>query len=159
TLAHNGERRCRYHARRPRHSGKFPGQVTCGREQDKKSARTARSDQEDMAQRIAYVTGGMGGIGTAICKRLCNDGFRVIAGCGPNSPRKNQWLDEMRSQGYEVLASEGNVADWDSTHAAFDRVKAEVGVIDVLVNNAGITRDVVFHKMSRADWESVISTN
>ncbi|PZN29845.1 MAG: beta-ketoacyl-ACP reductase [Proteobacteria bacterium] len=112
-----------------------------------------------MTQRIAYVTGGMGGIGTAICKRLCNSGFRVVAGCGPNSPRREQWLAEMRAQGYEVTASEGNVADWDSTRAAFDKVRADVGPIDVLVNNAGITRDVVFHKMEKADWDAVINTN
>jgi acetoacetyl-CoA reductase len=112
-----------------------------------------------MSQRIAYVTGGMGGIGTAICTRLSRDGFRVIAGCGPNSPRKDRWLAEMRALGHEITASEGNVADWDSTTAAFNKVKAEVGTIDVLVNNAGITRDVMFHKMSRTDWESVINTN
>jgi acetoacetyl-CoA reductase len=112
-----------------------------------------------MAQRIAYVTGGMGGIGTAICKRLCSAGFRVIAGCGPNSPRKDSWLAEMRAQGYDVTASEGNVADWESTKAAFDKAKAEVGPIDVLVNNAGIARDVVFHKMQKADWDAVINTN
>lgn len=112
-----------------------------------------------MSQRIAYVTGGMGGIGTAICIRLSRDGFRVIAGCGPNSPRKDRWLAEMRALGHEITASEGNVADWDSTAAAFQKVKAEIGPIDVLVNNAGITRDVMFHKMSRSDWESVINTN
>lgn len=112
-----------------------------------------------MAQRIAYVTGGMGGIGTAICKRLCTAGFRVIAGCGPNSPRKVQWLAEMQALGHEVAASEGNVADWDSTKAAFDKAKAEIGPIDVLVNNAGIARDIVFHKMDKADWDAVINTN
>jgi acetoacetyl-CoA reductase len=112
-----------------------------------------------MPQRIAYVTGGMGGIGTAICKRLFSDGLRVIAGCGPNSLRKDRWLVEMRAQGYEILASEGNVADWESTCAAFEAVRREVGEIDVLVNNAGITRDITFHKMSRADWDSVINTN
>jgi acetoacetyl-CoA reductase len=112
-----------------------------------------------MAQRIAYVTGGMGGIGTAICKRLSTAGFRVIAGCGPNSSRKNQWLAEMRALGHEVTASEGNVADWESTKAAFDKAKAEVGPIDVLVNNAGIARDIVFHKMEKADWDAVINTN
>ncbi len=112
-----------------------------------------------MVQRIAYVTGGMGGIGTAICRRLASDGYRVVAGCGPNSPRKESWLAEMRALGHDVVASEGNVADWDSTQAAFDKVKAEVGHVDVLVNNAGITRDAVFHKMSRADWENVIGTN
>lgn len=112
-----------------------------------------------MAQRIAYVTGGMGGIGTAICKRLSTTGFRVIAGCGPNSMRKDQWLAEMRALGHEVTASEGNVADWGSTKAAFDKAKAEVGPIDVLVNNAGIARDIVFHKMEKADWDVVINTN
>ncbi len=112
-----------------------------------------------MVQRIAYVTGGMGGIGTAICKRLSREGFRVIAGCGPNSTRKAQWLADMKAAGHDIVASEGNVADWDSTRAAFDKVKAEIGGIDVLVNNAGITRDAVFHKMTRADWESVIGTN
>lgn len=112
-----------------------------------------------MAQRIAYVTGGMGGIGTAICKRLSSEGFRVIAGCGPSSQRKTSWLAEMKALGHDIVASEGNVADWSSTTAAFDKVKAEIGHVDVLVNNAGITRDVVFHRMTPADWESVISTN
>jgi acetoacetyl-CoA reductase len=109
--------------------------------------------------KVAYVTGGMGGIGTAICKKLCEQGFRVIAGCGPNSPRKEKWLGEMRSAGYEVYASEGNVADWDSTVAAFEKVKAEHGTVSILVNNAGITRDGTFVKMSRDDWSAVIDTN
>lgn len=110
-------------------------------------------------QKVAYVTGGMGGIGSAICKRLCEDGFRVVAGCGPNSPRKEKWLGEMRSAGYEVWASEGNVSDWDSTVEAFNKVKEEHGNISVLVNNAGITRDGMFRKMSIEDWNAVINTN
>jgi acetoacetyl-CoA reductase len=109
--------------------------------------------------KVAYVTGGMGGIGTAICKKLCEQGYRVIAGCGPNSPRKEKWLGEMRSAGYEVYASEGNVADWDSTVAAFEKVRAEHGTVSILVNNAGITRDGTFVKMSRDDWSAVIDTN
>jgi NAD(P)-dependent dehydrogenase (short-subunit alcohol dehydrogenase family) len=96
-----------------------------------------------MAKRIAYVTGGMGGIGTAICQRLYTDGLTVVAGCGPNSPRRERWLAEQAALGYTFIASEGNVADWDSTEAAFAKVKKEVGDIDVLVNNAGITRDGV----------------
>ncbi|WP_323072171.1 3-ketoacyl-ACP reductase [Mycetohabitans endofungorum] len=112
-----------------------------------------------MTQRIAYVTGGMGGIGTAICQRLHRDGFRVVAGCGPNSPRRMKWLDDQKALGFEFIASEGNVGDWSSTEAAFDKVKAEVGDIDVLVNNAGITRDVVFRKMTVEDWTAVINTN
>jgi acetoacetyl-CoA reductase len=112
-----------------------------------------------MSKRIAYVTGGMGGIGSAISRRLCEKGFKVIAGCGPNSARKERWLKEMRDQGLDVYASEGNVADWDSTVAAFQTVKQEHGIVDVLVNNAGITRDGTFRKMTKDDWDAVINTN
>ncbi len=111
-----------------------------------------------MAQKLAYVTGGMGGIGTAMCQRLHKDGFKVIAGCGP-SRDFNKWLGEQKALGYTFYASVGNVGDWDSTVAAFEKVKAEHGVVDVLVNNAGITRDSVFRKMSRADWDAVMETN
>ncbi|MGE5471049.1 MAG: 3-ketoacyl-ACP reductase [Bacteroidota bacterium] len=112
-----------------------------------------------MNKKIAYVTGGMGGIGTAICQRLARDGFTVVAGCGPNSPRKTQWLADQKELGFDFIASEGNVSDWDSTVAAFAKVHAEVGPVDVLVNNAGITRDGVFRKMSPHDWQAVIDTN
>ena len=111
-----------------------------------------------MAQRIAYVTGGMGGIGTAICQKLHRDGLKVIAGCGP-SRDYNKWLAEQKAQGYQFYSSVGNVADWDSTVAAFKAVKAEHGPVDVLVNNAGITKDGLFRKMTRADWDAVINTN
>ncbi len=112
-----------------------------------------------MSKRVAYVTGGMGGIGTSICQRLAKDGFTVVAGCGPNSPRKDKWLADQKAQGYDFIASEGNVADWDSTVAAFEKVKKEVGEVDVLVNNAGITRDGMFRKMTREAWDAVIDTN
>ena len=112
-----------------------------------------------MSQKIAYVTGGMGGIGTAICQRLAKDGFKVIAGCGPNSPRKDRWIAEQKALGFEFIASEGNVGDWNSTVAAFNLVKSEVGTVDVLVTNAGMTRDTVFRKMTPEDWKAVIDTN
>ena len=112
-----------------------------------------------MSKKIAYVTGGMGGIGTSICQRLAQDGYTVVAGCGPNSPRKDRWLSEQKALGFDFIASEGNVSDWDSTKAAFDKVKAEVGEIDVLVNNAGITKDGQFRRMSIDDWKAVIDTN
>lgn len=70
-----------------------------------------------------------------------------------------KWLEDQKALGFDFYASEGNVGDWDSTKQAFDKVKAEVGEIDVLVNNAGITRDVVFRKMTREDWQAVIDTN
>src|ERR1700739_3958716 len=112
-----------------------------------------------MKSRIAYVTGGMGGIGTAICRRLCKAGHTVIAGCGPGSERKERWLREMRSEGLNIHASEGNVADWDCTKRAFETARAEVGEIDILVNNAGITRDTTFQKMTNEQWHTVIETN
>jgi acetoacetyl-CoA reductase len=111
-----------------------------------------------MGQKIAYVTGGMGGIGTGICQRLHKDGFKVIAGCGPTRDF-DKWLSEQKALGYTFYASVGNVGDWDSTVAAFEKVKAEHGSVAVLVNNAGITRDGQFRKMSKADWNAVISTN
>ena len=111
-----------------------------------------------MTRRLAYVTGGMGGIGTAICQRLHKEGHTVIAGCGP-SRDYTKWLDEQKALGYTFYASVGNVGDWDSTVAALQKVKAEHGPLDVLVNNAGITRDGVFRKMSRDDWDAVINTN
>ncbi|MBC8731165.1 3-ketoacyl-ACP reductase [Paraburkholderia sp. UCT2] len=112
-----------------------------------------------MANRVAYVTGGMGGIGTAICQRLHKENYTVIAGCGPNSARKAQWLEDQKALGYNFVASEGNVADWESTAKAFEKVRTEVGEVDVLVNNAGITRDGMFRKMTFEDWEAVIDTN
>ena len=111
-----------------------------------------------MSQKNAYVTGGMGGIGTAICQRLHRDGYKVIAGCGPTRDYA-KWLDEQKALGFTFYASVGNVADWDSTVEAFSKAKAEHGVIDILVNNAGITRDRMFLKMSREDWDAVIDTN
>jgi acetoacetyl-CoA reductase len=108
--------------------------------------------------KLAYVTGGMGGIGTAICQRLHKAGFKVIAGCGPTRDYA-KWLGEQAALGYSFHVSVGNVADWDSTVEAFTKAKAEHGPIDVLVNNAGITRDRLFLKMSREDWDAVIDTN
>ncbi len=110
-------------------------------------------------RRLAFVTGGTGGIGTAICKRLCADGFNVVAGCSPGSSRKRDWAIQMQAHGYQAMAVETDITDWDSTQAAFERVRTEVGPVDVLINNAGITRDAMFRKMNKEQWDSVISTN
>jgi acetoacetyl-CoA reductase len=100
----------------------------------------------------------MGGIGTALCQRLHKDGFKVIAGCGPTRDHV-KWLSEQKQAGYTFYTSVGNVAEWESTVEAFKAVRAEHGPVDVLVINAGITRDGLFRKMSRADWDAVINTN
>ncbi len=111
-----------------------------------------------MSNKVAYVTGGMGGIGTAICQRLNKEGFKVIAGCGPTRDHV-KWIGEQAALGYTFYASVGNVGDWDSTVAAFTKTRAEHGPINVLVNNAGITKDRMFLKMTREDWDAVIETN
>ena len=82
----------------------------------------------------------------------------MIAGCGPSRDWR-KWIEEQKLLGFDFHPSVGNVGDWDSTVAAFQRVKAEHGPVDVLVNNAGITRDGVFRRMTRADWDAVIETN
>ena len=111
-----------------------------------------------MSQKVAYVTGGMGGIGTAICQRLHKEGFKVIAGCGPTRDHA-KWIAEQAALGFTFFASVGNVGNWDSTVEAFTKAKSEHGSIDVLVNNAGITKDRMFLKMTREDWDAVIETN
>ena len=111
-----------------------------------------------MSQKVAYVTGGMGGIGTAICQRMHKEGFKVIAGCGPTRDHV-KWIAEQAALGFTFHASVGNVGNWDSTVEAFTKAKAENGAIDVLINNAGITKDRMFLKMTREDWDAVIETN
>lgn len=112
-----------------------------------------------MKKRIAFVTGGMGAIGTAICQRLSRDGMVVVAGCGPDSVIRNEWLKTQKKLGYEFIVSEGNVADWESTVAAFEKVRKDVGNIDVLINNAGTACNVLFRDMTPQDWQTVIDTN
>lgn len=113
-----------------------------------------------MSQKVAYVTGGMGGIGTAICQRLAREGFKVIAGCGPTRDYQ-RWLDEQKALGYHFYASVGNVAEWDSTVEAFAKAKAEVGPIDVLVNNAGISPPHVESMVDTTEalWDKVMDVN
>jgi len=112
-----------------------------------------------MAERVAFVTGGMGGIGTAICKRLAANGDKVVANCLPGYDKKDEWLGSMRAQGYAVHAAEGNVDDFDSCADMFYRIGSVIGPVDILVNNAGITRDGVFKRMTESDWYDVINTN
>ena len=109
-----------------------------------------------MSQKVAYVTGGMGGIGTAICQRLFQEGFKVIAGCGPTRDHA-KWLAEQKALGFTFHASVGNVSNWESTVEAFSKAKAEHGSIDVLVNNAGITRDRMFVKMIETNLNSLFN--
>ncbi len=109
--------------------------------------------------RVVFVSGGMGGIGSAICRRLASAGHTVVAGCLPGYEKKAEWLDTMRRDGLRVHAAEGDVADFESCAEMFYHVRSVVGDVDILVNNAGITRDAVFKRMTERDWLEVINTN
>jgi acetoacetyl-CoA reductase len=127
-----------------------------------------RVKQEDAAEglgsgavprRVVFVTGGMGGIGSAICRRLAAAGHTIVAGCLPGYDRKDAWLGAMRKEGFRVHAAEGNVADYESCAEMFYNVRSIVGNVEILVNNAGITRDSIFKRMTERDWIEVINTN
>ena len=126
-------------------------------------ARTGAKPSQDagapVKQRIAFVSGGMGGIGTAVCRRLSRSGAKVVAGCLPGYEKKDEWLVTMRGEGMHVYAAEGNVDDYESCADMFYQIGSVIGPVDILVNNAGITRDGVFKRMSPADWYAVINTN
>src|SRR6185503_11019204 len=102
---------------------------------------TWRDETAPVVSRIVFVSGGMGGIGSAVCRRLGRAGHTVVAGCLPGYDKKDEWLARMRTAGHRVHAAEGDVADFDSCSEMFSSVRSVVGPIDILVNNAGITRD------------------
>jgi acetoacetyl-CoA reductase len=110
-------------------------------------------------QHIALVTGGMGGLGEAICIKLAELGYKVVTTYSPGNTKAQDWLDTMNNMGYGFRAYACDVTEWDSCVACVSKVFAEVGPVDVLVNNAGITRDMTFRKMDKAAWDAVIRTN
>lgn len=112
-----------------------------------------------MAQRVALVTGGMGGLGEAICMKLADMGITVVATFSSSNSKADDWRKQMKVRGYTFYAVQVDVADFDSCAAAVKKVESEVGPVDILINNAGITRDLTFKKMTRVDWDAVINTN
>jgi acetoacetyl-CoA reductase len=110
-------------------------------------------------QRVALVTGGMGGLGEAICVKLAALGDKVVTTYSPGNTRAQDWLSKMNHMGYGFVGVPCDVSDFDSARACVERVVQEIGPVDVLVNNAGITRDMTFKKMGKADWDAVIHTN
>jgi len=122
-------------------------------------AEPSRDAGDPVKQRIAFVSGGMGGIGTAVCRRLSRNGVKVVAGCIPGYDRKDDWLATMRGEGMQIYAAEGDVDDYESCAEMFYQIGSVIGPVDILVNNAGITRDGVFKRMAPSDWYAVINTN
>jgi acetoacetyl-CoA reductase len=112
-----------------------------------------------MAQRIALVTGGMGGLGEAICMKLEKMGITVVVTYSPGNSKWKDWLKEMEASGHKFHAYACDVSDFESCAKMVEEVKKEIGPIDILINNAGITRDMTFKKMTKADWDAVMNTN
>lgn len=109
--------------------------------------------------RVAVVTGGMGGLGEAICMKLGKMGYKVVATYSPGNNKYNDWLADMKKQGYDFRAVPVDVTSFDSCQQAVAQISKDLGPVDVLVNNAGITRDTTFRKMDLAAWQAVINTN
>ncbi|MGH8682213.1 MAG: acetoacetyl-CoA reductase [Burkholderiales bacterium] len=112
-----------------------------------------------MAQRIALITGGMGGLGETISTKMHDAGYRVVVTHSPGNSSAAGWLIEYQAKGYTFAAYPVDVSEFESCQACVAKVQAEVGPIDILVNNAGITRDMTFRKMTKADWDAVLKTN
>jgi acetoacetyl-CoA reductase len=113
-----------------------------------------------MTERVAIVTGGIGGLGTEICKHLARSGHRVVAAdLGQRDERVNEFRRETAEFGDQIRFEPVNVADPDSCSDLVKRIAATVGPIDILVNAAGITRDITLRKMSSDQWRDVMSVN
>ena len=111
-----------------------------------------------MTTRVALVTGGTGGIGTAICRRLVDLGNKVATNYR-NEEKARAWQQKMQADGYDITLVQGDVSTPEDGEALVRGVEAKLGPVDILVNNAGITRDTTFHKMRPDQWSEVINTN
>jgi len=110
-------------------------------------------------QRVVLVTGGMGGLGETISTKMADAGYRVAVTFSPTNTKHTEWVQGMKTKGYDILAVPCDVADFNSCANAAATVVAKLGAVDVLVNNAGITRDMTFKKMDKINWDAVLRTN
>jgi 3-oxoacyl-[acyl-carrier protein] reductase len=110
-------------------------------------------------QRVAIVTGAVRGIGRAIALRLAEDGFTVVINYRGDEETANALRDELAARGGNALALRADVTVADDVAALVEGTLNQFGRLDVLVNNAGITRDTLLMRMSEADWDAVLTTN
>jgi len=101
----------------------------------------------------------MGGLGEAICIKLAALGYHVVTTYSPDNTTADEWLATMKASGYDFRAYPCDVADYDSAQQCVAIIEKEIGPIDVLINNAGITRDMTFRKMDKLNWDLVMRTN
>ncbi len=113
-----------------------------------------------MENTLALVTGGTGGLGTAICRALSDAGHTVIANYFTGlREQAMQWQQQQAADGYKFALAEGDVSDFDDCARLVAAIENQHGCIDVLINNAGITRDGTLKNLSKQKWDEVISTN
>ena len=112
-----------------------------------------------MSERVALITGGMGGLGETISRKMADAGYRVAVTYSPSNKTSVKWLAEMQESNYDFKAYQCDVTDFDACKACIDSVVSAVGPVDILINNAGITKDMTFRKMGKADWDGVLKTN
>jgi len=110
-------------------------------------------------RRVVMVTGGMGGLGETICMKMADAGYDVATTYSPGNSTHSTWMAQMKENGYEMLAVPCDVTDIQSCGEAVATVQQKLGAVDVLVNNAGITRDMTFKKMDKVNWDAVLRTN
>jgi acetoacetyl-CoA reductase len=109
--------------------------------------------------RVTLVTGGMGGLGEAICMKMADMGYDVATTYSPGNTKVSAWLEEMKAKGYHFRAYACDVASFESAQECISQITKDMGPVDVLVNNAGITRDMTFKKMDKVNWDAVMKTN
>jgi acetoacetyl-CoA reductase len=115
--------------------------------------------------KVALITGGTGGIGTVICERLYKEGYTVVANYR-NFTKAMKWREEAKKwredqlkMSIDVKVVEGDISDFKSVERMIKEITDEIGIIDVLVNNGGITRDTALYKMTPEQWYEVINVN
>ncbi len=108
--------------------------------------------------KIALITGGTGGIGAAICLKLADSGFKVVTNYR-NEEKAQAWKSAVAAQGYDIGVYQADASDFDQCEQLIKKIEEEHGTVEVLVNNAGITRDTTLRKMSLEQWNDVIHVN
>jgi acetoacetyl-CoA reductase len=114
---------------------------------------------DSTGKRIALITGGMGGLGTPIARRLYDAKYTTIVTYSERNRNASTWLEKEQAAGRLFRSYEVDVADYASCMSIVGQIEADIGTVDVLINNAGVARDKTFMKMSKEDWDTVLRTN
>ena len=109
-------------------------------------------------KKIALVTGGTGGIGAAICLSLAEAGAKVATNYR-NKEKAEKWQQEVKAKGFDIAIYQADVSDYDACEKMVKQIESDLGPIDILVNNAGITKDTTLRKMTKEQWDAVMSIN